>query len=657
MYNHGDKINHARFKLPRAQVHASHPFRDKDNHAKLLEYIEQRLWLDKDNRDTRIARYSQIDRDVAAWIRLSDEDKKRRLKHERDGTPMPTDISLPLTWVHIDDMMTYYAQTFAPNRGMFYHTADPDQSATAASLVALMNNHAVYGSYYRHLLRAIYSILKYNEGGLLANWAEEYGPQMEMDAAGNPRIGQKKIFGGNKIQAVDSYNFFFDPSVERSQLYKDGEWCALAEMKSHYWLKNKCLEGVYFNCEDVLDAEAHSFQAKYYRDPPVEAKITPEYSGESGGGATNWFSWMSGNDSILVNNAFELVTMYIRINPNDFGLVEGNKAARDARDRYEVWRVTLCNGEKIIQCQYMPNMHNYIPAFFGVLNDDFMRDGAKSSAEILNPLQQFSSFLLNVHVKGSRKNLYGTTFYDPSRLDYKSIPEGEVALRIPILPQGYGQDIRTMVAHDNNLLDTKQTLQDLQGMLGIIDQFFPTQSLPSQIAGIDRAIDSQVAAVQQGSNRRQHKGARIIDDTMMRPLRYCLYYNIVQFQQDSSDVLDYFTGKSQRVDLSSLRDSSIVDMIGQGLKAIDRQAVAGLMQNIIFALIQAPQAAQEIDILKMIDYWTSMMDIDASMEQFRRPPPQMNPDGTPVPGTATADGQNIQPATSPEALTAPIYGA
>jgi hypothetical protein len=45
--------------------------------------------------------------------------------------------------------------------------------------------------------------------------------------------------------------------------------------------------------------------------------------------------------------------------------------------------------------------------------------------------------------------------------------------------------------------------------MGLVNQFFPTQSLPSQIASIDRAVDSQVAAVQQGANRRQQKAARL----------------------------------------------------------------------------------------------------------------------------------------------------
>lgn len=564
-------------------------------------------------------------------------------------------MSLPLTWVHIDDMMTYYAQTFAPNRGMFYHTAGPEQSETAAQLVGLMNNHSIYGSYYRHLLRGIYSILKYNVGGLTSTWATDYGPKLQVDQSGATSLGTQKVFSGNKVNSVDMYNLFFDPAVEPSCLYKDGEWFAMAEMKSHYWLKNKCLEEIYYNCEEILDGEAENMTVKYYRDPPIEARLSEQYNPSNGGGGTvNWFSYLGGADSPMVNNAFELVTMYIRLNPNDFGLIGGSKAERDARNQYEIWRFTICNDDKIIQAQRMMNMHNYLPCFLGVIHDDFMRDAAKSPAEVLNPLQQFSSFLLNTHVKATKKNLFGTTYYDSSRIDLSSVPAGEVAARVPIKAQGYGQDIRTMIFHDNNLLDTKQTLDDLQGMLGIIDQFFPTQSLPSQIAGIDRAIDSQVAAVQQGSNRRQHKGARLIDDTMMRPMRFSLYYNIMQFQEDGADIADYFTGKQTKVNLEELRDASIVDLIGQGLKAIDRQAVAGLLQQIIFALIQAPQAAQGIDILKLIDFWTSMMDIDTNMKQFMIPPAQQAvPEGGAPVG---ADGNPIQPATNPQNVTAPIYG-
>lgn len=651
MYN--EKMKHAKFDLPRPTVHASHPFRNPESHKALLEYLQSRLESDKQNRDSRVSRYSQIDRDVAGWMRLSEEDRKRRIEHERTGKNQATQMTLPLTWVHLDDMMTYYAQTFAPNRGMFYHTAKPGDSTDAADIVTLMNNHAIYCGYYRQLLLTIFSILKYNLGGMSTYWATEFGPRLVANEDGTTRTEPAPIFAGNKVKAFDMYNTLWDPSVEPASVYKEGEWMATVEMKSHYWLKNKCLEGMYFNCEEHLNDHSgdETTVTTWYSDPPVESRLeTDETKGES------WYSILAGSASYALHGSFELVEIHIRINPNDFNLIPGNREARAQRNRYEVWRFTILNNEKVIDATPMNNIHGWLPGFFGLANDDVMRQSAKSPAEILQPMQEFSSFLLNAHVQANRKNLYGTTFYDPSRVDYSKIPEGEVAARVPIKAQGYGMDIRTMVYHDNNVLDTKQTLGDLQGMMELINQFFPTQSLPGQIAGIDRAVDSQVAAVQQGANRRQHKGARLLDDTLMRPLRFAMYYNIVQFQEDGAEVIDYH-GNTYNIDLSKLRTTNLAYVIGQGLKAIDRQAMASQLQGMFFALIQAPAAAQQVDIVKILDFWTSMMDIEASMEDFRLPPPPPAEGAMPgVPGAAT-ETPGIQPATDPAALTSPIYGA
>lgn len=656
------QIQHAQFTLPRPTVHATHPFRNPRNHEMLLEYCKSRLESDDSSRIQRVERYSQIDRDVQAWMRLDDEDKKRQSEHERNGSNKATAVSLPLTWVHLDDMMTYYAQTFAPNRGMFYHTAAPDDSDTATQLVQLMNSHAIYGSYYRHLLRTIFNILKYNKAGLESEWDTDMGPQLTTNQDGSPGVEMVPIFSGNKISALDMYNFSYDPSVDPEDLYCKGEWCAKFEVVSHYSLKSRALEGEFYNCQKLLDEQPSHYTTKYYKSPPVEAKLDHDESNQSGG-RVNWYAWLSDTNAMSVNNAFELVTMHIRINPNDFGLIPGPKANKDSRNRYEVWKIVIANGDTIVAVEWKNNIHNHLPAYFGVMNDDFMKDSTKSPAEIINPLQKFSSFLLNAHVEGTRKNLFGTTFYDPSSLDYDKIPSGEISGRVPIKPAGYGKDIRTMVYREQGTVDTKQTLQDLQGMLGIIDQFFPTQSLPSQIAGIDRAIDSQVAAVQQGTNRRQHKGARLLDDTMMRPMRYGLYYNIVQFQQDGATITDYFSGKESKVDLQQLKDSSLISLIGQGLKAIDRQQVAGAMRDLIFALIQSPALNQPqpdgtiIDILEMLSYWMSMLDVDVNMSQFRKPIPQQ-PAGGPVADPNAQPAAGVQPATDPAAIAGgPIYGA
>ena len=635
-----EKMQNAKLDLPKPQVGAQHPFRSAENHRLLLTYLQQRLRAGTQSRDTRMPRMVQIDKDVAGWQRLSEEDKKRQREHEINGTPLATAMTLPLNWVHLDDMMTYYAQTFSPNRGMFYHSAPPGDAAPSSQIVTLMNNHAVYSGYYVQLLRAIYSILKYNNGGLLAFWSSDMAPKFGQDLQGNTVVNQEVVWQGNKTEALDMYNTVWDDSLPAQNVYKDGEYAARFMIKSHYWLNNKASEGVYYNCDRALAEDVGFQHTTYYRYPPSEARLAQD---ESSQGSTNWAAVFAQNSGYTRENGFELAEVYIRLNPVEFGLVDGAKAETRKRNRYEIWRFTILNDEEIIEATYMNNVHGYIPYFFASINDDNMEEHAKSPSEILQPLQNFASALLNIHILGSRRNLYGTTYYDPTMVNVGGIPKGEVAANVPINPAAYGKDIRTFLYRENGAVDTKQTLQDLEAVMGLIDQFFPTQSLPSQIAGIDRAVDSQVAAVQQGSNRRQHKGARLLDDVMFRPFRFALYYNIIQYQQDGAMVADFY-GKPIKVDLTALRETDLPFIIGQGLKAIDRQAAAALLKDLLFALIQNPQAAQQVDIMGLFDYWTSMLDIDIDFRQFQREVPAAPVDSG-IPGAeAIASPGAVQPA-------------
>src|SRR3546814_2545242 len=103
---------------------------------------------------------------------------------------------LPLTFIHIDDMMTYLAQTFAPNRGMFYKIAKPENVAVASQLVSLMNYPSVYSGYYRQLLMSMYAILQYNYGGVSVEWVEEYGTRILTDGAGKTVLDEVLVFAG-----------------------------------------------------------------------------------------------------------------------------------------------------------------------------------------------------------------------------------------------------------------------------------------------------------------------------------------------------------------------------------------------------------------------------------------------------------------------------
>lgn len=648
-----DRMIHSKVPLPEASVHAGHPFKNEKNHKKLLEYLQQRLLVGKSARDQDITRLVRIDKKVSGWLKLSREDKIRHRQADNEGNPLMTKINLPLSFVHLDDIMTYFAGTFAPNRGMFYHTGSPEETSDASQVVAKMNNDAIQSGYYRELLLGLFALLKYNQGGYFTNWSQEQGPKMtQTDINQPPEVEMQIRWAGNRIEAVDNYNILRDPSVRPEKLHCDGEFVAHAKLRSHYWLQQKASEGFFYNIRKTLDDNEEMSNLMYYRHPPAEAQFTSSEDGSDQG--TDWLALLSESAGYIRASGYELVTIYIRLNPTEFGLVPGGPS-RLIRNRYEIWRFTILNDTTIIDATQMNNIHGYLPCFLGTMNDDVMGQAQKSVAEILTPLQDFASHLLNTHVEASRARLYGTTVYDPTMVNLNTIPKGEVAARLPVNPAAYGKDVRAFIWQMNSDMDTERTLQDLEAVMGLVNQFFPTQSLPSQIASIDRAVDSQVAAVQQGANRRQQKAARLLDATLFTNIRFAMYYNIIQYATDNEEVVDAYTGKSIRLNVGALRNSNLPYIIGQGLKAIDRMAAASSLQNIIFALIQSPTAGQQFDIAGLIDYWTSMIDIDMDMKQFRvAPPPQPGQEAAPQ-GAAPAEGeQAVVPLTQPASLTAPL---
>lgn len=655
-YGGQERVPHAQIDLPKPQVGLTHPFINEKNHQKLLEYLEYRLMAGARARDARLDRLVSIDKAVSGWMRLSDDDLKRQEKVKDDGIPLQIDVNLPLTFVHLDDQMTYFAATFSPTRGMFYHSGKPGETGSASQIVTIMNNNAIYAGYYRETLLGTYNLLKYNFGGFHVEWKREQGPKVEKGANGQDTLQQELVWQGNSMKAVDVYNFLADSSVHPTDLHKDGEFAAVAYTCSEFWLRRQAGLGLFFNVESELKSSDGRNMYRYYKNPPKEAMIEQDQST-----GTDWRAVLSAVDVTPMGEGIELVKIFINLNPTEFGLLTGSAAERKTRSRYEQWRFTIMNGRRIIDATYMNNVHGHLPFYMGVLNDDAMGPSQKSNAEILNPLQQFASGLLNTHVKGTRKNIYSTTIYDPSKVDVSGVKNGDVAARLPLKREAAGTDVRTVWHQMEAKVDTRQTMGDLESVMGLISEFFPTQSLPSQIASIDRAVKSQVAAVQQGVNRRQQKGARLLDETVMRNVRTGMYYNILQYQNDESEVQDFYTGNTIKVNLAQLRKTDLPFIIGQGLKAVDRQAAQEQLRELIFTLIQAPQAQQmpdgsRIDMLKLINHWVGMMDIDIDMEQFRIAAPQpaaVDPTtGQPVAGAEGA----ITPATAPGALATPIYG-
>lgn len=648
----------------------NHPFRNEKNHEKLLNFIQAAVSRGEQVRNADLRRMCRIDQQVAGWMQLDKEDKQRSHQQDIDGIPKATKQNLPLTYVHLDDMATFLLQTFSPISGMFFHSGDAQEAEPAGQITALMNHQALHAGYHRQISKSLWASLKYNKGYLHVAWDVEFGPRFTPDNSGEVNIEQTEVWAGNVVHHWDSYNTFLDPDVCPSEVCTKGQFAACVEMKSHYWLSDMTLKGEYRNIGDKLNNALRDIRSTTrYVEPPAAARMThDESTGEKNQHYTDWSSYMKSGtvgSPEYKSSSFEHLTVYARILPSTFGLetapeadnpqVESQEEVRQPVEQYQLWKFVLIDDDIVAYAERVDNAHGVIPVFSGIINDDEMKASQKSIQEIMSGFQTFASHLMNFHIEASRKALYGLTVYDSSVVDLSAIPAGEQNARIPAKTSARGRDLRQSIVNVGDNVDTESIVSQLQQLFAILDRFFPTQAAPSQIASIDRAVDSQVAAVQQGANRRQQKIAQSLDATQFRPFRHAMFYNILQFQNPSTEITD-FRGKQVTIDLSVIRQTDLPFIVGQGLKALDRMAIATKIQQVIFALIQNPRASGEIDLLAMITYWVSMLDIEMDMTQFRKSPEQIAQEQQAAAGGVEETGSGIQPATNPQNVTEPIFG-
>jgi hypothetical protein len=599
-------------------------FPDEETHDRVLLYLLQRLKSSSTQRLARMRRFARIDRTVSTWQKLSNEDTQRVIKQETTGVAQAVSVNLPLVHTHLEDMVSFYAQIYSPAVAMFFQQPESNLNNEAGKkLKDKMNADAEASKYFKWLASFIRTILKYNVGGLEIQWGDEDGLTIDQVADGM-----------NHVRSLDMYNLMWDITVkDPAKIRNAAEWAAVAEIVNPMFLIRREKVGTYAGVKRALPemeipGKNHTNHVVFYKHPPGEANITAE--DQTTGSAESNVDWASygaslDNEGGIEVEGHELVRMYCWLNPQQFGLMSAEQVTND----YALWQFHIVDAEHIVYAQPVMwtsrqiTFRHEIPFYAGFLLQDEMGANQRSTGELMSPFQNFASFLMNAHVLGARSSIYGIQGYDPHMFDFSKVEAGSTAVRIPSLQPG--RDVRSGLMKLDGSAETQNTMQNLMFLMQFVKEFFPAQALPSQIAGIDRAIGSQVAAVLQGAGRRQHMLVRTMDADIMNPFTHALFRNIAY---------------NSNTPLTGLTDEQARRILGSGLQQLTIEQAEQAFRELLFAVIQNAQAAQELDVVAMVTYWASLMNIPAPVETFRRQQaPAPGADGQPPAGNQPPPGQ------------------
>lgn len=576
------------------------------DYQNLLSHCVSRLEIAKNTRSQYIETFKMIDKEYYAWL-LRDADDKKRMRHNLRGLGVkPVDTKLSLIFAQVDEAVTYLLSVLAPDSALYSAITTKDKKAIADGFAALMNKHAQTFEHFRAYAMFLITAMKYNFAGFGVDWVERYGNIVVNDAlSGTPQVRRAVVADGNEITPYDSYNLLIDPSVSAVDISTKGEYFGHAEVTTEFRLRKAAADEDLHNVDELTAFEMNASLRKFYESHPV---VRNEHYG-SVEGNTDWFSLLTYNAAARESGiGYEVTTGYFWLIPSRFNLSKSNN--------YEIWRIMLGGDTVILNAKHQDNAHGMLPVNITVPFEDHFGWQTKGPVERLIAHQNFASYVMNTHQRAVRKKLYGVTFYDAQRMpQLASDDDVDMAgAKIGVNSNGADIDLRKLVAQFNDGPETTQTLENIQVTTELMQDVLPTR-MQQQVAGLDRATQYQAAAVVQAANRRNLKIAKIINSQAMARGRQMQMYNILQKQRAVELVTD--GGAIISVDPKQLRGANIEFDIGDGLKGLDRLALVMNIKEVLNAVLQSQQAAQQIDIVGVINYWTSLLGDGTDFRQFK----------------------------------------
>ena len=340
------------------------------------------------------------------------------------------------------------------------------------------------------------------------------------------------------------------------------------------------------------------------------------------------------SDKTVPIQGFELIEMYCWLSPEEFGLdvsageqtAEADSTGLDKDgNSYSLWRFLIADTSQIVLAEKVSSQSESeeIPHYFAFYTQDDMKGSQRSNMEMMRPFQRLISFLFNIIVAGARKNIWGLKGYDPQMFDLSTIQQGDVAGNIP--SKVPGRDVRSGLMTLDSTTGTERVFEMLGAVREIMQSLYPSQALPAQIAGIDRAVKNQVSAVMQGVVRRLHMTARLLDDDLLGPMRMQAYRNLAAFDSDGLD---------------GLTEEEVGKLLTGGMGQLNKEVLVADLRELIFALMQNPQSAAQFDLPGLFTQLSHFMNSPVDLGEFVT---QAAPQAAPGPAGPEGGGAEVAP--------------
>ncbi len=571
-------------------------FQSVDFDRSIVQYAVNRMLASELSMSNNISSWTAAERQYNAELIQKPEDIDRK-KNAKDS-PIYVPLRIPYTYAAVQTYLTYLLALFTKRRPMFQLMgANPTHEETAKMMENVLHNNAINRGYVIQLHTWLRDALIYNRGIIWRDWYKQITKKVritQQQLNGQP-IGEpiKELVEqiddeGNDIFTSSPFDTYFDPGVTM-QKFQEGEFVARVYYQTWTKVLESVQKGIYWNVLDRIPLTSTTAWKNRLRG------VLP---------GTEQNTSQIGNRHPTV----EIIDMIVRLVPVDWQL--GSSIFP------EFWRLRIANGATVLRAEKL-NIFEF-PCY--VIEPEF--DGrtlhTKGLIQMMEPLQEVLSWLINSHMDSVRRTINNKLIIDPSMVEWDDVVSNRPYIRMS--KRGYGrQPSQTM--HQLQVHDVTQThLRDIEIVTDLLTKISAaTENFMGVVNQGGRKTATEVRTSNTLAGSRIEKVALVIGHQGYIPLTRGLVNGI----QDNLSIGLYYRdfvqsdGTNQiQITPDQIKDGHFSYPPVDPTIPVDRQAIAQTWGQLIGIVGQSPALAQTYDVGKMINEWAELGGIK-NLDTFR----------------------------------------
>lgn len=558
-------------------------------HAQVLAKLTAMLDLSKREMTKFHTRWRSNEYQYQAYLNTKTLDELKKAGNARGTAPEFVALTVPYTYSALQTVVTYLLHTFCGRKPMFNVGSYREDNVRLAEN---METVLQYNADHERLIRKLYQFFqdgeKYGLQVLRVLWKTEQRTRTkwkDQSILGFPAIQTQvqetaTTFEGNDLFNIDPFNFFPDPRVPMDEVAKRGEFCFWQTVEGKHSLKKAEVAGLLSYIDHIsLGNFTMNQQSQSARARLAEGSNNPVHQ-----------TGRDENYIVLEQGSVEIV-------PSKWGLGDG--------DQYEKWLFTIANGNTIIQAEPLSMDHNLHPIIVGEPYSEGYSFGNIGLADMLGPMQDMLSWMLNSHIFNVRAVLNNTLVVNPQMVDMEDLKKPGPGRVIKLKPAAFGQDIKTAVQQLAVQDVTRSHITDLQVITRFADMISATtDNLRGVQAAGGRKTATEVRTSGEAGASRLAAHARLISAQSISPLAEMQAINL---QQNMTEAL-YVRLLGRKATEAPVRigpDDISGDFyfpVHDGTLPLDRVALLDTWKEIFLAVVQNPVLAPIFDAVGMFEY-------------------------------------------------------